>query len=437
VRRKQILTMAWANMKQRRLRTSLTTLGVIIGITAVIGLASLGEGFRVTVTQRMEQGFELNVLTVIPGSLFAGLSRERFTDENVYNILQINGVEMAAQVMQIGNVTLHNEEGNEVRAFVATAVNFTEFVRVFPDRFEFETINGSPEQWKNDTMVIGYKVNHPNETEAPFARAGDNVNMTFLLKMKQISTPPYSVPVFETRNFTVDGTLSKKGTSGLTNFDYWIFIPLDTAREIYAIPDKPPESDLIFVKVKDPDQSERIADDIEALFPPYRISILAPMTFIRQVDYILSLIQLFLTSIASISLLVAGIGIMNITTVSVMERTREIGIMKAIGAKNTTILTMFLAETALIGLLGGLIGVPTGYGLSYLLSYMVSRFTMGQQQDTVFHTPETQRAVVTPIFSPAWAVGAILFGIIICILFGLYPARKAAKLNPVEALRYE
>jgi putative ABC transport system permease protein len=432
MRRKQILAMAWANMKQRRLRTSLTTLGVVIGITAVIALASLGEGFRVTVTQRMQQGFELNNLTIIPGSLFAGLSRERFTDENVQNISKISGVEIATQVMQIGNVTLRNGD-KEVHAFVATAVNFTEFIRVFPDRFEFASVNGSPEQWKNNTIVIGYKVNHPNETEASFATAGDNVAMTYS-KPEKIITFPYVKNVLETRNFNVAGTLQKKGTPGLTNFDYWVFIPLDTAREIYQTS----ESDLIFARISNPNDSDEITKDIEALFPPYRISILAPITFIHQVDYILNLIQLFLTSIASISLLVAGIGIMNITTVSVMERTREIGIMKAIGAKNITILTVFLAETALIGLLGGLIGVPTGYGLSYLLGLVVSRFTMGQQQGTVFQNPEAQRATtITPVFSATWAVGAIVFGIIICVLFGLYPARKAAKLDPVEALRYE
>jgi len=328
--------------------------------------------------------------------------------------------------MQIGNVTLHNGD-KEARAFVATAVNFTEFVKVFPDRFQFESVKGSPEQWKNNTIVIGYKVNHANETEPSFATAGDNITMTF---MKSLYVP-------ETQNFTVAGTLQKKGTPGLTNFDYWVFIPLDTAREIY-FPDKPPESDLIFVKISNPNDSDAISKNIEALFPRYQISILAPMTFIRLVDYILSLIQLFLTSVASISLLVAGIGIMNITTVSVMERTREIGIMKAIGAKSTTILTIFLTETALIGLLGGLIGVPTGYGLSYLLSIIISRFTMGQQQQgTVFQTPETHGTTITPIFSPTWAVGAILFGILICVLFGLYPARKAAKLDPVKALRYE
>jgi putative ABC transport system permease protein len=417
--------MAWANMKQRKLRTSLTTLGVVIGITAVISLASLGEGFRVTVTNRMEQGFELNVLTVIPGSLFGGLTRERFQDSQIGEIEQFPEVDIATGVMQMGNVTLKNGD-KEVKAFVATAVNFSQFIGVYPDRFEFETVEGSPAEWKNNTMVIGYKVNHPNETETAFAQAGDIVNMTYV----KTAYPPR----LETRNFTVVGTLLKKGTPGITNFDYWIFIPLSTAREIF----NSTESDLIFVKVFDADTSEHVADEVEALFPPYQVSILVPATFIRQVDYIIGLIQLFLTSVASISLLVAGIGIMNITTVSVMERTREIGIMKAIGAKSTTILTIFLTETALIGLLGGLIGVPTGYGLSYLLSFVVSRFMGGQQQGGgVFQNPETQQNIITPIFSPAWAIGALIFGVVICILFGLYPARKAAKLDPVKALRYE
>jgi putative ABC transport system permease protein len=426
MRRKHMLAIAWANMKQRKLRTSLTTLGVVIGITAVISLASLGEGFRVTVTNRMEQGFELNVLTVIPGSLFGGLTRERFQDPRIQEIAQFPEVDIATGVMQMGNVTLKKGD-REVRAFVATAVNFSQFIGVYPDRFEFETVEGSPAEWKNNTMVIGYKVNHPNETESVFASAGDIVNMTY-------TRTTFPIRQDETRNFTVVGTLVKKGTPGITNFDYWIFIPLDTAREIF----NSEESDLIFVKVFDADTSEHVADEVEALFPPYQVSILVPATFIRQVDYIIGLIQLFLTSVASISLLVAGIGIMNITTVSVMERTREIGIMKAIGAKNTTILTIFLTETALIGLLGGLIGVPTGYGLSYLLSFIVSRFMGGGQGGGgVFQNPETEQGIITPIFSPAWAIGALIFGVVICILFGLYPARKAAKLDPVKALRYE
>jgi len=423
----KILAVAWENMTQRKLRTSLTTLSVVIGITAIIGLASLGEGFRLEIRHRMQTGFELNNLTIIPGSLFAGLSRERFTDENIQEISEISGVNVATGVMQLGNVTLYN--GNKkVQAFVATAVNFTEFVQAFPDRFVFD--GASRVEYKNDTIVIGHKVNYPfgNETE-PFAVANDTIVLTLgILRQRPI-------PHIEMQNytFTVGGTLVKTGTSGITNFDYWIFIPLEKARKIYDSQ----ESDLIFVRVNDPKESERIAKDIESLFPLFKITILVPLTFIRQVDNILNMVQLFLMAIASISLLVAGIGIMNIMTVSVMERTREIGILKAIGAKSRTVLIMFLSEAILIGLIGGLIGVFTGYGSSYALAYMLSRFMQPQQQDTFFHTPETQRIAINPAFSPEWTVVALIFAIMVCIIFGLYPARKAAKLDPLEALRYE
>jgi len=125
----RISAVAWESMTQRKLRTSLTILSVVIGITAIIGLASLGEGFRLEMRERMQSGFELDNLTLIPGSLFAGLSRERFYDYDVKNISRVSGVKAVTPVMQVGNVTLYNEKNNKtVQAFVATAVNFTEFV---------------------------------------------------------------------------------------------------------------------------------------------------------------------------------------------------------------------------------------------------------------------------------------------------------------------
>ncbi len=128
---------------------------------------------------------------------------------------------------------------------------------------------------------------------------------------------------------------------------------------------------------------------------------------------------------------------MNIMTVSVMERTREIGILKAIGAKSRTVLVIFLAEATLIGIMGGLIGVFTGYGLSHVLAYALSGFIQPQNQDAGFQPPDAQRMTINPAFSPDWTIIALIFAIIVCMIFGLYPARKAAKLDPVEALRYE
>jgi putative ABC transport system permease protein len=424
VRAEQIFAMAWENLKQRKLRTSLTTLGVIIGITAIIALASLGEGFRITVKERMEQGFELDVLTVIPGNFLLGL-RQPFTNNELGNISKIENVVTAAPVYQIGNVTLYNNQtGGKSNALVAAGVNFTQFWQLFPDRLVFE--NGSlPDKPKNDTMIIGYKPNHQDDSEIPFAQPSANITMT----VAKIGRKP------ENFTFTVAGTLQKRGTAGLGNFDYWVLIPLEKAREIYQVKEG---AQLIFVQIADLDASGQVADDIEALFPPFQISVLVPTTFIRQVDQILNLIQIFLTAIASISLVVAGIGIMNIMTVSVMERTREIGIMKAIGARNTTILIMFLSEAALVGLLGGLIGVPTAYGLSTFLSFVLTHYM--QQQTTgesFFDGSQNGEAGFSPVFSFEWTIAAIIFAVAVCILFGLYPARKASKLDPVKALRYE
>jgi len=426
----RISNVAWESMTQRKLRTSLTILSVVIGITAIIGLASLGEGFRLEMRERMQSGFELDNLTLIPGSLFAGLSRERFYDYDVKNISRVSGVKAVTPVMQVGNVTLYNEKNNKtVQAFVATAVNFTEFVEIFPDRFVFEN-DTQPAEYGDDTIVIGHKVNYPTENDTtPFAIANDTVTVTLQI-LNQTHIPPFYELNY---NFTVGGTLRKTGTSGITNFDYWIFIPLKTARRIYDTE----ESDLIFVKVYNPEDSETVADQIEALFPLYKVTILVPLTFIKQVDSVLGTVQIFLMAIASISLLVAGVGIMNIMTVSVMERTREIGILKAIGAKSRTVLSMFLMEAALIGIIGGLIGIFAGYGLSYALAYALTGFVQPQNQNTVFQNPEAQPITINPVFSLTWTTMAFVFAVVVCIIFGLYPARKAAKLDPVKALRYE
>jgi len=419
MRLSKILTIAWENMRQRKLRTSLTTLGVVIGITAIIGLASLGEGFRLGIRERMQQGFELDILIAIPGSFTAGLGE--FTSHEVDKVRNVTEAKFVAPIITLPTAKLTNEENEPINALTVAGVNFSEMTQMFSARLvPLEGEIPGPEE--NDTIVLGYKACFLNETTRLV-----NVNESVIM---QIGTPPYAI----NKTLRVAAILGKSGTSGITNFDYWTFIPTNAAinitkREVYNI---------ILVKVSDPEKSEKVAKDIEAVFEnPYAISILVPIAFVRQVDRILNFVQIFLMAIASISLLVAGIGIMNIMTVSVMERTREIGILKAIGAKNRTVLAMFLSEAVLTGVIGGLIGIFAGYGLSYALAYMLSSFVQPRYQDTVFQTPETQRIAINPVFTPEWTAIAFIFAIIICIIFGLYPARKAAKLNPVEALHYE
>jgi len=420
----KILEMAAANLKQRKLRTSLTTLGVIIGITTIIGIASLGEGFRFEIKQRMQSGFELNVLTVFPGSFTAGFG-EPFTRPELDNIRNVSNVNLATGMKTLASAEVYKENGTRIRALSVAGINFSEMQQMLPKRFLIAA-GHFPSENDTNTIVLGYRAGTNNSI--PVVDIGENVTISIKF---QVNGTQFTY----NETLTVAGILSEGGTAGITNFDYWAFISSKKAAEMSG-----EESyQIILVQVNDTQKASQTAKEVENTFTnPYRVSVFAPSSFEQQVDNILNLLQIFLTAIGAISLLVAGIGIMNIMTVSVMERTREVGILKAIGAKSRTVLSMFLAEAITIGIIGGLIGVVTGYGVSYGLASMLSSLIQPQQQqNTLLSTPEREPLTITPKFTPEWTIGAFIFAIVICVIFGLYPARKASKLNPVEALRYE
>lgn len=191
----KILSIAWDNLKQRRLRTSLTTLGVIIGITTIIGIASLGEGFRLEVRQRMEQGFELDVLIVFPGSFTAGLTGG-FSQTDVGNITKISNVTSVTPLITIPTAELYNKTDVKLGAFTVGAVNFTEMREILPLRFRLS--NGTfPQPGESQSIVLGYKASKVNETLV--AGVGDNVSLI----VKSGNNVVY------TGNFTVSGILEK------------------------------------------------------------------------------------------------------------------------------------------------------------------------------------------------------------------------------------
>ena len=427
---RNMVGMAWENLKKRKLRTSLTTLGVIIGITTIIGLASLGEGLRHDVNQRLQQGFELDVLIVIPGSFASGLRGFGFHQGDVANITTIQNVTLVTPMITLPTADVTKVTNNEkLGAFTVGAINFTEMQGMLPQRFRLLSGGHFPNATEKYSMVLGNKA--ATLSNAVIAGVGDNVTLSMRVT---INYPNYTYTYTYQKNYTITGILAEGGTSGLTNFDYWAFIPLQTAEQISGIGEN---FQIILAKITDPKVSDDVSNAIESKFPQYSITVFVPSSFVRQVDNILNLITIFLLAVASISLLVAGVGIMNIMTVSVMERTREIGILKAIGARSRTVLSMFLTETILIGLMGGIIGILSGYGLSYVLAYGLSGLMQFQQQNPNPQGSETQGITITPIFSPEWTIIALLFAILVCVIFGLYPARKAAKLDPVQALRYE
>jgi putative ABC transport system permease protein len=145
-------------------------------------------------------------------------------------------------------------------------------------------------------------------------------------------------------------------------------------------------------------------------------------------------VEFFLAGIAGISLLVAGVGIMNIMIVSLMERTREIGILKALGMKNRTVLLIFLSEAIIIGLMGAVIGIAFGWGLANIVARLG---LVGGRLQGGYQAAAVAQMSITPVLTPTVFLGAFAFGLIVSVVFALYPAWRASKLKPVEALRYE
>jgi putative ABC transport system permease protein len=195
------------------------------------------------------------------------------------------------------------------------------------------------------------------------------------------------------------------------------------------------ECDMIIVKLKSSEQTviDNASKAIKDKFVG-EVSVISATAVLGIVSSIFSIIELFLGGIAAISLIVAGVGIMNIMIVSLMERTREIGILKALGTKSRTVLLIFLCEAVIIGLMGGAIGIGLGWVLANVVALVFRGggvFMGGQAAGA------TGGMTITPVLTPMVFLGALAFGIGVSVVFAIYPAWRASKLKPVDALRYE
>jgi putative ABC transport system permease protein len=416
LRKRSIISMSYNALSQRRLRTSLTTLGIVVGIMTIVAISSLSGGFQGTITNMLTTGFQADIVTVSSTS-FGGGAGVSLYQADATNISKFDGVKIATAIMQ-KSCKLFNSTTNSTTAVYG--VNFTEFFQVYSNKLTFA--NGSlPNPVNNNTVLLGYRDN-------PIAKVGDNVTMEFFIS------------AFKIRNysFNVAGIFDKVGFAGLTVIDRAAFVPIGTLMKIY----NSDTVDSITVKVNSPAVAESVGDHIKSYFKN-QASVIVASSFIKSLGSILNLVTAFLLGIGSIALIVAGISIMNIMTVSVMERTREIGVMKALGAKNRTILAQFLTEAAIVGLLGGLIAIPLGLGVAYVMGRILPLAFQSQISGGAFGGGGGgafgggAEFTLSPTIDPIGLTIAVLFGLAITVIFAIYPARKASKLDPVQALRYE
>ncbi len=404
---KDYFLLALRGIIKRGLRSWLTMIGVFIGIAAIVSLIGLGEGLRETINSQF--GFlGTDVLAVTasggfgpPGSGVIDPLRDKELDA-IRDIPGVDGV--AARITQSVKLAFNR---NSVYSY-AISLPEGEDREVLEYILKLEVQKGRLLE-ESDTNSVFLGANYMKE---------DNEFGKAIL--------PGTKVTIQDKEFKVIGIMERKGTFGI---DGAIFMNEDELRDL-ADRDYDDDHDLIGVVVDSNADINEIKDDIEKKLRKIRdvdegeenFAVETPQSIVESVNSILLGIQIFIYLIAGISLLVGGIGIMNTMYTTVVERTRDIGIMKSIGAKNSSIFTIFFIESGLMGSVGGIVGVIAGYSVATGVAF-AGRLILGTD-------------LISANVSPLLVIGALLFSFILGSFFGTLPAIQASKLNPVEAVRY-
>jgi putative ABC transport system permease protein len=403
------------SLKKQKWRSVLTILGVLIGIAAIVALTSLGDGFEQTITGQLESGFATDTLVVTKksGTFEQPDPSFQLYYDNKSAIQDIEHVEMAIPVISVTcNVTF---EEQVLENYLIYGVNFENYSYVYSD--SFTTASGSiPTESNSSKIVVGSSVGQITEVNG-------EANLTQIFGSGELESE-------------VAGVLEEIGGVNLGGgpTDRGIYLQIEKAIDTF---NTEIVSNFIVLLEDDSDTIiNSVTSDLEDLFND-QVSVLASTAILDTISGAFDTIQIFLTAIAGISLIVAGIGIMNIMIVSLMERTREIGILKAIGMKNGSIMVIFLFETLLIGVIGSLLGLGTGWIIANVFGRILGGLGGGGSAGFGGAPTGMGGLTITPVFSPTLILQAMVFGTVISVVFGLYPAWKAARLEPVEALRYE
>ncbi|MGC8816727.1 MAG: ABC transporter permease [Candidatus Hadarchaeum sp.] len=407
------LVLILRNLTQRKLRSSLTTLGVIIGIAAIVGMVSATQGISNSIGAQLEklQGDRILITPGGRGGIFSTGTTGGLTEKDVEIIQSINGVSIAYGQLQTSALVVFGEEAQGLT-----------IVGISPSDFErLDTLGLEAGRYLKDSdryaTVIGNSVAHEKFQK--------EIGLRKKLVIRDVE-------------FQVVGIMNKAGGALMTT-DATVYLPKDAMREVFNLPEDRVNS--IVVGVKPDADINAVAERIsEALRRSHRVTknnedftVITPDYVKNIVGQITGLLSILLGGIAGISLIVGSIGITNIMFVTVTERTREIGVMKALGSTNRDILMLFVLESGIISLIGGVIGVFVGLGLGegliFLSRVAISGTTIA---DEGLSSLQAGIAII-----PELIAGAIVLSFVVGIIAGFLPARKAANLNPIEALRYE
>ena len=391
----ELVRLALSRLRRARVRAALTMLGVIIGVASVVALVGVGRGTTSSITARLN-GLGTNLLTISPTSRS---STSALTTEDAAAIGALGGVAAVAPEVQTQAVVQTSATNTTTTSVVGTTADYA-LVRAF-DVWQGTFLTPVSVDRSLRVVVLGATV------ATDLGLGADAIGSTVSVG---------GIP------FQVIGILQPKGGSGFANPDDQVLVPIGVVRKYFVGGDT---VRTIGVSVASGSEMQATRDAITGLLRVRHgiaasgtddFSIFDQAQLLEAASSISGTLTLLLGGIASIALVVGGIGIMNIMLVSVRERTREIGIRKALGARGRDILRQFLIDALTLSLLGGLIGVLIGLVVSAVI---------GRIAGWGFS------------FDPATVAVATLFSLLVGVVFGVWPARQAARLDPVAALRYE
>ncbi|MDF2678869.1 MAG: multidrug transporter substrate-binding protein [Brevibacillus sp.] len=401
----ECIRISFRSIRANGLRSVLTMLGIIIGVAAVIAMVAIGEGTSSSVASQIN-GLGSNLLIVSPGQATQGGVNLGAGSLNTLTLADAEAIEQKESVSGVapsvnGRGQIVWGSNNYSSSLEGTTAAFPKVRNVQVEKGRFFTNFEVKQQF--NVAVIGTEVAN---------NLFSNNNTNPIGQTVQINKIP----------FTIIGVLKSQGSSGMTNNDDRIIIPITTAMNRLT---GGKNVGTIYVSAVSSDQMEQAQQDIQSTLrskhnlrpqaaDDFRVT--SQTDILSTAQEVSSSMTALLSGIAAISLIVGGIGVMNIMLVSVTERTREIGIRKAIGAKRGDILRQFLIEAVTLSLIGGIVGIVLGVGAAL----MISKF--GGMTTTIS---------ISPILY------AFLTSSLVGVVFGVYPARKAAQLGPIDALRYE
>ena len=434
-----LLRLILGNLSRRKARVALTAIGVVIGTAAIVVLVSLAIGLQKSATDQLYGIGDLTLIDVMPayggGGFFGGpvmIESNQLeeplllTNSVLQQFREIPGVQVVIPRDYLGAQTIIQYQRMEGGVNII-GIDTNDLANLGMEASEGTT------SLNKGTVVIG--VMTPNNFYDPQLRPGQQPPPPPALYNEQIQLivikfDQQGNESRKTLSLRVSGVLQETGGEA----DYSIYLPLDTVRSLNEwangtrINYNKTGYNQVVVKVEDPNDALDIADQITAM----GFQAITPQAFLQGINNTFLILQIIFGGVGAIALLVAAIGIANTMAMSILERTREIGLMKAVGATNRDVLSIFLGEAAGIGFIGGMGGITIGWLAAQAINVLAVAFLANQASQQGGPPPSV--AVYTPIWLPIFA---LIFSTFIGMLSGLYPALRAATMIPVQALKYE